>query len=53
MEDMLWANGVEKIFCDTHLNFVRSESRYTHMHTHTVLSAGLSGIQCESKHNAP
>lgn len=42
-----------KISSAIHLDLLHSESRYMHRHTHIVLSAELSGIQCESKHNAP
>lgn len=40
--------------CDMHLDLLHSERRNTHTHTHgKVLSAGLSGIRCESTHNVP
>lgn len=44
---------VVEISCDIHLDLLHSESWYMHKQTRIVLSAELSGIQCESKHIVP
>lgn len=52
-KDGFGTHGIVGIFRDMHLDSLRSESGFRNMHTDTVISAGLSGIQCGNKHNAP
>ena len=52
-QDGCGTNGIEGILRDMHLDSRHSESGFRNMHTDTVISARLSGIQCGSKHNAP